>query len=342
MQAHRWSLCTLAMLLGALVGCQSVPSTPTKSTSAKPEWIVQPPLRADMAYGVGSMEIYGSVSDAVQRASELARADLVSQLRVTVSAEFSLEQRQHSSNNSPASVDQSVRHYVRSKIPNATLDEVRIVDSYEDGRYAYALAELDRAQAAVRLRRQIGDVELALAPYAQISPSGTTLERLQALLPALSEFAKRDALVEQLQLVSPERRGQALPDSLQALQQRIHDLLRQLRVALVLNNQGAREVGAGVLEGLTQQGLRVSDAQTADVVFEVSAELTRTQQGKSHYVFADSRVTVRDGQGRALSSFSKQARGVSGLPDVARQTAARNVAKLLSEELAVTLVDKLK
>jgi len=42
-----------------------------------------------------------------------------------------------------------------------------------------------------------------------------------------------------------------------------------------------------------------------------------------------------------LSSFSKQAKGVSGIEDVARQKAARNVAELLGEELAIALVDKI-
>src|SRR5690606_23842774 len=110
---------------------------------------------------------------------------------------------------------------------------------------------------------------------------------------------------EQLALISTSRSGLALDDDLRALQQRISGLLDQLTVALVALDAGADAVAGGVLEALTQQGLRVENRASADLVFEVSATLSSKAQGGSHYVFADTRVTVRDAGGRALSSFSK-------------------------------------
>lgn len=339
----------LALSATLLTGCLSQSAKPQQDSAkaraeraTTPDWITQLPQRNGMAYGVGSMEIYGSVTDAIKRAGDLARVDLVSQLRVTVSGDFSVDTQERSGTGRASEVQQNVRNYVRSQVPDVQLDEVQITETHSDGKYAYALAELDRAQAAARLRRQIGEIDEELRRIGAQQPQGSTLQQLQPLLPALKQFALRDKTSEQLALISTSRSGLALDDDLRALQQRISGLLDQLTVALVALDAGADAVAGGVLEALTQQGLRVENRASADLVFEVSATLSSKAQGGSHYVFADTRVTVRDAGGRALSSFSKQARGVSGLPDVARQTATRNVAALLGDELAVALVDKLR
>lgn len=339
----------LALLLGlALTGCVSQPAKPSKDASERaarastPDWISELPRQSGMAYGVGSMEIYGSLTDATKRAGDLARVDLVSQLRVTVSGDMTVDIQERSGSGRESDVQKNVRNYVRSQVPDVQLDDVQITETHSDGKYAYALAELDRSKAAARLRQQIAGIDEELRRIGAQQPQGTTLQQLQPLLPAMKQFALRDKTSDQLALVSTSRTGVALDDDLRALQQRISGLLDQLTVALVPLDAGAEEVAGGVLEALTRQGLRVENRAGADLVFEVSAVLSSKAQSGSHYVFADTRVTVRDAGGRALSSFSKQARGVSGLPEVARQTAARNVAGLLGDELAVTLVDKLR
>src|SRR5690606_25775778 len=90
----------LALSATLLAGCLPQYAKPQQdSANARderamtPDWITQLPQRNGMAYGVGSMEIYGSVTDAIKRAGDLARVDLVSQLRVTVSGDFSVDTR---------------------------------------------------------------------------------------------------------------------------------------------------------------------------------------------------------------------------------------------------------
>lgn len=339
----------VALAVGALllVGCGSQPTKPQagadrSGTSATPSWITQPPRQSGMAYGIGSMEIYGSATDAVQRAAELARIDLVSQLRVTVSGDFSSDITETSGTGRTTDVQRNVRSHARSQVPEVQLDEVVIRETHTDARYAYALAELDRQAAAARLRRDIDAQETELRRINALAPAGNTLQQLQPLLPALTVFASREKSVEQLALVSTSRASLALPDDLRALQQRIDTLVDQLKVAVELLDRGAAEISGNVIEALTSQGLRVHDSEHADLIFFVNATLSHREQDRSHYVFIDSRVTIRDQQGRALSSFSKQARGVSGIEAVARQTAARNVGQMLSTELAATLVDHLR
>lgn len=339
---------TLGLAAGLLTGCVSGNSKPAKDVqqSARaahmPDWVSQPPRQNGMAYGVGSMEIYGDVAAAVKRASELARVDLVSQLKVTVSGDFSNDTTEISGSGRETQVLRTVRNYVRSQVPPVELDDVVISDTYSDGKYAYALAELDRAQAAAHLRRDMLEVEQQITDIGNLQTSGTRLQQLQPLLPALKLYGKRERLAERLQLVSTSRHAEPLSADLLALQDRIYRQIDQLQVELVATDSGASEISGGVLEALTSQGLRVQEGAGADLRFDVSAALSSKAQDGNQYVFADARLIIRDGSGRVLSSFSKQAKGVSGVADVARQKAAREVAKLIGDELAVTLVDKIR
>lgn len=308
----------------------------------QPAWVTEPPHKAGMAYGVGSMEIYGNPQAAIKRATELARADLVSSLQVTVSGDFSSLDRLETDSTSSSHMRSSVSNYVRSQIPTVELNEARVSATYVDQRVAYVLVELNRMQEVARLAQQISTVELDLVDLASRPVAGNTLQQLQALLPALALLAKRDQLAERMAFFSES--GQQTPPlaEVKALQERIYKLLDALVVRLSLVDAGAKELGGSMLEALSKQGLRVQDSSAADLTFQVQASLNSKTQAGSHYVFIDARVTIVDTQGRVLNSFSKQAKGVSGIADKAKQAALNNIAQVIADELAATLVEKLK
>lgn len=318
------------------------------AAAAVPDWIMQPPHQTGMAYGVGSIEVLADPADAIKRATELGRVDLVSQLRVTVTGDFSSETVETSGTGKLTQVQKNVRSYVRSQVAPVQLEDAVLSDSAVSKGYAYALVELDRNAASARFRRQISDVETELDEFtAQAERSKTeepdALEALRTLLPALEAFARREALANQLELVSQNHLSPALSPEHRALQQAIYRRLGRLTVLLNPTNASAAAMSGDVLEALTDQGLTVSDRGTqADLVFDVSTELSDKQQGGRVYVFANSRLTIRDRDGRALSSFSQTAKGVSGIEERARQKAAAAVADQLGQELAATLVDKLR
>jgi hypothetical protein len=87
--------------------------------------------------------------------------------------------------------------------------------------------------------------------------------------------------------------------------------------------------------------MRISDRGAYDLMIQVSAKLRPVEKNGAHFVFADSRVTIKDANNRTLSTFSKQAKGVSGYADLAQAKAERSVAKVLAAELASALVDKI-
>lgn len=330
-------------LFASLSACSQAPASTDDGRGQgmqEPRWITNPPQVPGMAYGVGSMEIYGNKAEAMKRAVQLARVDMISQLKVTVSGDFTNTVEERSATGQESNVQRVMRNHVRSQVARTELDEVPVIKTHTDQTYAYALVELDRNQAAARLKRDMGKLDNELSGIAVLQPQGSSLQKLQPLLPALALFAQREQLNERLMLVSMDRQGEALTQPLMELQQRINGLISELQVSLELKNEDAMAMEGGMLEALTEQGLRISRSEP-DLIFEISSSLSNRQQNGRMYAFADSRVVLKDGNGRVLSSFSKQARGVSSLADVARQKAAQAVAKLLAEELAVTLASRL-
>lgn len=329
----------------SLTACMA--SAPKKSSDSKrsdaltPEWVNNAPERNGFAYGVGSADLWGDKADAIRRAGDAARVNLVSQLRVTVSGDFSSDIQERKATGKQTELVQTVRNTIRSQVPAVELDEVQIKESYLEKKFAYALAELDRAKAAARLRRQIADLEDQIKGIGAKPRTGTALQKVRVVLPALKLFAQRDRYADQLALVSIQRQKPALDDELQNLQQTIFSLLDQLQVRIAMTDAGAEEIAGGVIESLTEQGIRINDSGAYDLLVEVQAKLRPVERAGSHYVFADSRVMIKDINGRVLSTFSKQAKGASSDSGLAQSKAARNVAKALAGELAVTLVDKI-
>jgi hypothetical protein len=345
---------SLKLLTSILVVCSlaaCVANAPKQSDESRrlenqtsfdtPEWVNSPPQRSGFAYGTGSGDLWGDKADAARRAGDAARVNLVSQLRVTVTGDFSSTVQERKSTGKQTELVRTVQNTIRSKVPAVVLDEVRVTETFYEKKFVYALAELDRAKAASRLRAQIEDLEEQVITLHNKPRSGTTLQKLRVVLPALTLFTQRDRLADQLALVGTQRQKPALSDELQAIEATIYDLFNQLQVRISMSNAGAQEIADGVMESLTEQGMRISDQGAYDLMIEVSATLRPVEQNGSHFVFADSRVIIKDANNRTLSTFSKQAKGVSGYADLAKAKAERSVAKVLAAELASALVNKI-
>ena len=346
----RHTLLPLSLAVTLLSGCSAlyekgdqdvVPDSVTQAQSL-PGWVTKPPADNAKAYGVGSMEVYGNPDQALKRASDFARADLVSRLKVTISATNSSRINEFTSDGETR-LQKSVSQAVSSTIPTVTLDEVIIRDTYVDDKYAYALAELDRVAAANRITAQLRDVEQELNQLRTSEVTGTgKLERLQQQLPALSLFAQHDQLAEQHAFVATSRTQPRVPQDLRDYRTGILADLKDLDVRLTLLDDGARIMRGGLYETLTNQGLKLGDSTEPDLTFEVSANLDSQRQDGNYYVFANARVNLRDSSGRVLSSFSDTARGVSGIQKNALNKASEKLAEQLSAELANTLTQRLR
>jgi hypothetical protein len=342
-------LLTSLFVIGSLTAC--VVNAPKQSAEARradnqanfdtPDWVNNPPQRSGFAYGTGSGDLWGDKADAARRAGDAARVNLVSQLRVTVSSDFSSTVQERKTTGKQTELVQTVQNTIRSKVPTVELDEVKVTETFFEKKFVYALAELDRVKAASRLRAQIKSLEEQVIAINTQPRAGTTLQKLRVVLPALTLFAQRDRLADQLALVGTLRQRPVLGDELQQIEDTIYGLFNQLQVRISMTDAGAQEIAAGVMEALTEQGMRISERGAYDLMIQVSAKLRPVEKNGAHFVFADSRVTIKDANNRTLSTFSKQAKGVSGYADLAQAKAERSVAKVLAAELASALVDKI-
>lgn len=344
-----FKLLTIILVICSLAAC--VANSPKQSSEARraknqasfetPDWINNPPQRMGFAYGVGSGDLWGDKADAARRAGDAARVNLVSQLRVTVSGDFSSRVQERKATGKQTELVQTVQNTIRSQVPVVELDEVKVTATFFEKKYVYALAELDRVKAAGRLRGQISNLEDQIRTIEQKPRLGSRLQKLRVLLPALTLFAQRERLADQLALVGTRRQKPVLTGELQQIQDNIYALFNQLKVRINMVDAGAQEIAVGVVEALTEQGMRINDNGVHDLMIEVSATLRPVEKNASYFVFADSRVTIKDEDGRILSTFSKQAKGVSGYPELAKAKAERSVAKVLAAELASALVERI-
>lgn len=335
-------VCTLVLF--GLVACNISPTRPSsgsKKAFDAPEWVTNIPQKQGIAYGTGSADVWGDKNDAIRRAGEAARVNLVSQLRVTISGTSSSDIEERRATGKQTELIQTMRNTIRSSVPRVALDEVAISESYVEGKFAYALAELNRNKASSRIRGQISTLEDEIVAISQRPRKGSALDQVRVLLPALKIFEQRERLADQLALVSINRQKPVLNEELAAVQSNIYGLLGQLRIKISMKTSDAEEIASGVVEALTEKGMRVAQQGEYDLLVEVSANLRPVEKGNTFYVFADSRVMIKDNRERILSTFSRQAKGASGYESLAQSKAEKSVASMLADELAQALVDKI-
>lgn len=340
-----------ALLMSAglvLSGCASKSPDNHSASSNRiknmmPDWVTEATPLGNTVYGVGSAEIFvNNPADAIKRATDIARVNMIGQLRVNVSGSSSQNITERSLNGQ-SDVIKTFSTTARSSVKPVTLDEIEMTESYLDqaNQQAYVRVRLDRVKAARRLRRDVQTIEENILEIEAQPLQGSPLQQVQQTLPALKLYAQRLNTVDKYMLVSTTKTPLPLSDELKMFQKTIYRLLDELVVKVVAKNNGAKQIEGGVIEALTNQGMRISNTLSPDLIVNISAELNAVAKNNSHYVFADSQISLSDQNGRILSSFSKKAKGASGYEKLARKKASESLAKIIAKDLAKTLVEKI-
>lgn len=325
-----------------LTACVSSPSK-QESTASLPHWVVDEPSRGGHVYGVGSAPVYGDAARALQQAQDAARVTMVQKLKVTISGSFSSDTQEVRQTGQATQLMKTMRNTIKSTIPNAELDNVEVEENYVDQKQkvAYALVHLDRVKASGQLRQRISDLDLKVTDLNDKIPTNLdALKQLQGLMPALKHLEMRQRLSEQMQLVDVNNRSVAKDDMLLAVEARIKNLFDALVVNLVPSNAAGSKMRAGLSESLTDLGLRISQ-QTPHLTFRYSAQLRPVEKNSRFIVFASGKVSIEDNKGRTLSSFTREAKGVSAASqDQAEHKAIEGLADALGQELVNSFVKK--
>jgi hypothetical protein len=197
-------------------------------------------------------------------------------------------------------------------------------------------------KASSKLRQRISVFDQQVVDLSNSIPNDlSTLKQLQSISPALGLLEQRTRLAEQLQLIDMNNRTEYKSDDLKAVEPRIQGLFDSLKVSLTASNNTGSEIRSGLAESLTELGLRISQ-RTGDLNFFFKAELREVKKGGRYFVFADGQVDVKDNDGRVLSEFSEESKGVSGASiEQAKYKAVQSLGKKLGNELAKSLIQKI-
>ena len=328
--------------LAASVLLAACGSNPTKSSVAEPDWIVNEPVKAGHAYGVGSAEVYTNDAEALQRARDAARVAMVQKLKVTVSGSFSQDTQETRKTGEQTKLVQTVRNTITSSIPQAQFDNLKVQENHVSKGVAYSLVVLDRVKAASLLRRRISELDMQATDLdTSVANNLPTLKQLQGLLPALTFIEQREQLAQQAQLVDVNSRRPRKDEMLVSVEKRIQSLLDSLVVTLSASDDQGKKIRSGLSQYLTDMGLRISNTN-GDLQLLYGAQLREVEKGGRFVVFASGQVQIKDAGGRLLSEFSKEAKGVSGASSAQAQVkAVHNLAESLGKELAVSLLQKI-
>lgn len=336
----KWLVAAIAASV-FVVGCGS---NPTKKTQSQPDWIVNEPNQAGHVYGVGSAPVYEDQAKALQQAQDAARVTMIQKLKVTVTGSFSQDTQETRQTGKETQLIKTLRNQITSTIPQAELDNLEVQENYVDSKnkVAYSLVHLDRRKASANLRRRISELDMQVTDLSsKVSSNQTTLKQLQAMMPALTWMEQRDKLAEQLVLVDMNNRGAQRDDAVLEVDARIKGLFDLLRVSLTANNSDGKAIRSGLAKSLTNLGLRINQG-SADLNFYYTANLRAVEKGGRYVVFADGAVQIKDPNGRILSEFNQEAKGVSAASsEQARYKAVTQLASRLGAELTQSLITKI-
>lgn len=302
----------------------------------RPAWVDQLPQEAGKTYAVGSA-MKGRREDARRK----ALTELASSLRVNVKSTTSVNEGEitkigpggervgHAWSNYKSECRLSV---------DRDLTFATIVAEAESGKDTWALAELDRAAWAAKLRLEIEEVDARLrAEGNRLAEAGSGMMPAARALKAVGPLgARRDILVSDLILADPQSKPPPWPIDMTALLQACAKGLATVTIRL----EGAPDAvfGARTQEAMAKQGLAVNDKAGSVVLRLALRETPRKLPNNWHSIAVAGSATVVDpNNGNVAGSLQIDEKGVD--PDAA-QARAKMLDKA-SAAIALAISDRL-
>jgi hypothetical protein len=259
------------VLAAALLACAGAGAR----SGQAPEWVDGRSARyPEAAYltGVGRADSPEAAEDRAYAAIARVFSAQISQRTTEWERYLQAEGAGAASSQRDISIDQ-VTHVSTGKV----LEHVVIVERYRDPRTSihYALAAMDRQQAAATLRERIAgldrEIDGLLDPAARRED---TLARLRAHHLAVRLLLLRDAYHTDLQIVDPSGRGADSLTRLKTVRMELRrDLEQHVHIVLEVTGDEPAAIRLALTQGLNDYGLPVSgaDAANADIVVRGAA-----------------------------------------------------------------------
>lgn len=329
---------TLAPLAAALAVALAPAAAPAADLrGGRPDW-----LSGDSLEWPSSLYVTG-VGQADQRstAEERARAELARVFSTKVVARTQALEEERSAKVGAAS---EVRHQaVRTDdVRTSTSRElvgVRIAASWEDPqtRQQYALAVLDRREAAGRVQAELDRIDAELLELRPRLAGPARLEAASAAFRCRELVRARAPLATDLALITPRSPPAPVP----ALEGDVRAALSRVVVAVEVLGDPDGKVSGGVAKALGALGLTPSGSPDVEADLVVGVEVGFEDLGRRegwYVVRGAANVTVRDERGgRDVAQFHETARATATAAGEVQGRAGQALAASLEKRLAAEI-----
>ncbi len=323
-----------------LFACASMGSRNTSERTILPDWVTSPPREKRAVYGVGSAKIYSNnTSSALQNAKEMARLELLKKLKVEISGETTVSFSRSIEDEKVSELTRFVLKRVRSKVETIQLPGIEFVRTEVVQKQVYVLARLNTQEAAAGIEKKVHRLDRRLEEFIPVEEDcASKLQKLRALLPALSLLEKRSELLSKLALLRQDLSELVMPDRQRKLKNRIVDLLESLTVGLKPVGDRAEDMNSLLLQSLLQKGIKARNSESADLVLEYKTDLKNVYRDGTYFVFAEGFVSLLNREMEIVAQFKSRVKGASVEKALARDRALGKLAENLGENIAENLL----
>lgn len=256
-------------LAGVLLACAGTGSLATR----EPDWVEGPGTRyPEVAYltGVGRADTPEAAEDRAYAAVSRVFSARIAQRTTEWERYLQSDREAGAATQRDISIDQVTRVST-----DKVLEHVVIAERYQDPGTTvhYALAAMDRQQAAATLRERIAGLDREIDGLLA-RRTDDTLARIRARHLAVKLVLLRDAYHTDLQIVDPSGRGADPLTRLKTVRLDLRrDIEQHVRIALVVTGDEPAAIRSALAQGLNQYGLPVAGADNApaDIVIRGAA-----------------------------------------------------------------------
>jgi hypothetical protein len=335
-----------AFVLGLFIsGCMSSSVTGVKTTDAGngedsiPSWVYSPPELGGYVYGVGMASIYSTPAEAMQRAKENSRVELIKQLKVKVSGETQASVKREI-DQGKSKITRTVFNYARSSIEETELPGIKVINTAvsRKDKQAFALAELNRTEAEMDLSDKLESLEKQIDIISSQPLSGSKIKDIKKLIPALKLIEKRNRIVSDLKLVSTMSDEELEKESHIRLKSKIAELIDSLVIVIKPDSSG-ENLSSGIRKALSDQGVRVRMGGEGDLYLKFSASLNTVFRDGIYFTFATGQASVMEKNNDIISEFSTKVKDGSGDKNLSVKRAVEKLADELGNSVAKGIFD---
>jgi hypothetical protein len=328
-----------------LTGCMSSSLTSPKAaptdngSDSIPSWVYSPPQLGGYVYGVGMASIYSTPAEAMQRAQENSRVELIKQLRVKVAGETEASVKREI-DQGKSKITRTVFNYAKSSIEETELPGIKVINTAvsRKDKQAFALAELNRAEAEMDITERLEAVENQIDIIANKPLTGNKVKDIKKLIPALKLIEKRNKLASDLKLVSNMSDESLEKEKHIKLRSKIAELIDSLVIVIKPGSSG-ENLSSGIRKALSNQGVRVRMSGGGDLYLKFSASLNTVFKNGVYFTFATGQASVMDKNNDIVSEFSTKVKDGSGDKNLSVKRAVEKLADELGELTAKGIFD---